>query len=135
MDQLDPQLVESLFHEALDLQPDARLPFLQDRCKTDDELRQAITELLEASDRVAQKPAWNNPAIQLEALHLLPSRVERYEIQERIGAGGMGVVYKALRREGEFTKLVALKVVHSDHPALLQRFHQERQILAGLDHP
>ncbi len=47
----------------------------------------------------------------------------------------MGVVYKALRKEGEFSKLVALKIVHSDHHALLQRFHQERQILAGLDHP
>lgn len=135
MDQLDPQQVESLFHEALDVDAALRDAYLKERCPDDGELRRAVAELLEAAHRVAVKPSWNSPAIHIEAAQLPPSRLDRYEIQERIGAGGMGVVYKALRKEGEFTKVVALKIVHSDHPALLQRFHQERQILAGLDHP
>jgi len=51
----------------------------------------------------------------------------------------MGVVYLALRNDDVFQKLVALKVIGGNYgvsePSVVQRFRQERQILAGLDHP
>src|SRR5262245_59838010 len=60
-----------------------------------------------------------------------------YRLLEEIGRGGMGVVYRASRQDGEFQHDVAIKVAHGrfltregEH-----RFIQERQILAALDHP
>src|SRR5690606_34558853 len=53
------------------------------------------------------------------------------------GRGGMGTVYLAERADGAFEKEVALKLVKRgmDTDEVLRRFHRERQILAGLDHP
>ena len=47
----------------------------------------------------------------------------------------MGVVYKAVRADDEFSKLVAMKIVQDSDPATVSRLRQERQILAGLEHP
>jgi len=48
----------------------------------------------------------------------------------------MGEVYRAVRADGEFTKEVALKTVRVgyDVSSVLERFRNERQILASLDH-
>ncbi len=62
------------------------------------------------------------------------SSVGRYRLLEQIGAGGMGLVYKAIR-EDDFSKVVAVKVLLAPDPAAAARFRHERQILAGLDHP
>lgn len=60
-----------------------------------------------------------------------------YEIVEKIGSGGMGVVYRARRSDQQFDKDVAVKFL--SHAALdgggHQRFLQERRILARLEHP
>lgn len=60
-----------------------------------------------------------------------------YRILREIGVGGMGVVYLAVRDDGAFRKNVALKLLKSKHATqdFIQRFHQERQVLASLDHP
>jgi serine/threonine protein kinase len=60
-----------------------------------------------------------------------------YRILHEIGAGGMGVVYLAVRDDGAFRKNVAVKLLKSNHATadFIQRFHQERQVLANLDHP
>jgi hypothetical protein len=49
----------------------------------------------------------------------------------------MGVVYLAMRDDGTFRKNVALKVLLREQvtPEFIQRFKQERQVLAALDHP
>lgn len=60
----------------------------------------------------------------------------RYEILERIGSGGMAVVYKA--RCHRLNRLVAIKILKSDlaqDAEFRRRFHDESQAVAMLSHP
>ena len=60
-----------------------------------------------------------------------------YKIVRRIGQGGMAAVFLASRADDEYRKQVAVKLVQPglDSRDLLNRFRNERQTLAGLDHP
>ncbi|MEM9531695.1 MAG: serine/threonine-protein kinase [Pseudomonadota bacterium] len=58
-----------------------------------------------------------------------------YELTELLGAGGMGEVYRAERREGDFAQTVAIKLLSVPLRELRLRFSQERQLLARLEHP
>ena len=68
---------------------------------------------------------------------MLGARVGAYLVEGRLGEGGMGRVYGAVRADGLFEQEVALKVVKRgmDTAAVLRRFEAERRILAGLRHP
>ncbi len=65
------------------------------------------------------------------------ARIGPYELETRIGAGGMGAVYLALRADGAFERRVALKLLHPGmHSSeLVERFRRERQVQANLGHP
>ena len=60
-----------------------------------------------------------------------------YRLVRELGRGGMGLVFLAVRDDGTFRKNVALKVLLQErvNQEFLQRFRQERQVLAALDHP
>ncbi|KRG57335.1 hypothetical protein ABB22_09895 [Stenotrophomonas nitritireducens] len=61
-----------------------------------------------------------------------------YRLLQRLGAGGMGVVYLAERSHGDFVQKVALKLLNpvaEASPELRERFARERELLARLDHP
>ena len=65
-------------------------------------------------------------------------RIGPYRILTELGHGGMGVVYLAERADAAYEKQVAIKVVRAAAFAgesLMQRFREERRILATLDHP
>jgi eukaryotic-like serine/threonine-protein kinase len=60
-----------------------------------------------------------------------------YVLVSLLGRGGMGEVWVAERRDGQFEQRVALKLLKRgiDSEGIRRRFLQERQVLAGLDHP
>lgn len=66
-----------------------------------------------------------------------PQRVGPYALEDRIGVGGMGDVYRARRADGSFERTVAIKFIRSSwlNPNALERFNSERQIMAQLQHP
>lgn len=60
-----------------------------------------------------------------------------FRILERIGAGGMGIVFLAERSEGGFAQRVALKLLANStrDPGAVRLFERERKLLAQLEHP
>jgi serine/threonine protein kinase len=98
---------------------------------------QAAQTAAEASGRLVASGAITS--YQAEALQSetpLPVRYGEYVITERIGQGGMGVVYKA-RRSGEF-RIVALKVLPTEltrNADAVRRFRREVEAASSLAHP
>ena len=133
--------IEKLFHEAIELPQGDRAAFLDRACQAGTPLREEVDLLLSAALVAQGNPAWQSGAIANEA-NLIgaehdATEFDRYRLLERIGAGGMGVVYKAVRSEDDISQTVAIKIVHAmprDEMAQA-RFAQERRILARLEHP
>ncbi|HWK09332.1 MAG TPA: serine/threonine-protein kinase, partial [Vicinamibacterales bacterium] len=62
----------------------------------------------------------------------LPSRIGRYEVVDRLGAGGMGVLY--LARDPLLRRTLAIKVLAVDDDDLRERFAREARSAASLSH-
>lgn len=134
--------VESLFDGALDRDPSERDAWLRARCDGDEELLREVQDLLRSSDEAEER--FEQPAA-VDAAHLVVEGlrdpfegkdVGPYRLVEQIGRGGMGVVYRSERRDGQFQQDVVVKILrvgmHDD--AGRERFRRERQILAQLTH-
>ena len=140
------QTVDRLLDEALDLPPEKRLEFIE--AIDDPQLRGEVRELLEHSEAegdLLDRPLADSAPELLDELdrRLEPVTIDPglmlgpYRLVERIGQGGMGVVYLAERADGQFEKKVAVKLMNrglGDETART-RFVSERQILADLEHP
>ena len=67
---------------------------------------------------------------------LLGEMIRQYRLVDYIGKGGHGTVYKA--HDLELDRYAALKIMlakHSNDQALIQRLHQEAEIIRDLRHP
>ena len=130
--------VEELFHEVADLTPDARARYFAEH-DVDEDTRTEVDALLafdsDASGLLQRDigQAANRALAQLEPTG---SRCGPYRLLDRIGRGGMGTVYLAERIDGELVQRVAVKLVQPGAADFQrERFLQERQILASLEHP
>ncbi len=75
-------------------------------------------------------------AISKSALLPVDMGFDDYQILEKIGQGGMGLVYRAVQRS--LNRLVAIKTINiaaSFHPSLRARFQAEAELSAKLQHP
>jgi eukaryotic-like serine/threonine-protein kinase len=134
------QKVKEIFHTAVDLDTAERSRFLDASCNGDGEMRKEVDSLLAshfAAGDFIEGPAFVATEIFEDDFSMADQRFGNYTIIREIGAGGMGVVFLARRCDGEFDQLVAIKVVRQilAEKHLIERFKQERQILATLSHP
>ena len=67
---------------------------------------------------------------------MIGARIAQYRLVEKLGEGGMGDVYRAVRADNQFEKQVAIKLVRQglDTEFVDSRLRKERQILAGFEH-
>jgi serine/threonine protein kinase len=126
---------EAILEEALSFDSvEERRAYLEGACKGNRQLRAQVESLIEAhlvaGGFLSGKPARLGPEAQPGTV------IGRYKLLEKIGEGGMGVVYMAEQQEPVRRK-VALKVIKlgMDSKQVIARFEAERQALALMDHP
>ncbi len=130
--------VESLFDQVADLPAAERGIQLDAACSDDLELRTEVESLLTA---LAGAPTRIHALIGQQAEDLthptmIGRQLGRYRMLEKLGEGGMGVVFLAERVDGEYRTKVAIKLLRGlENHDSIARFRDERQILARLEHP
>ncbi len=137
------QQVKQVLATALELAPEERAAYLDRSYAVDASLRDDIEPLV-ASEQQLRNEFLSEKDL-ADAARSLPAgepswvgrRVGSYKVGEQIGEGGMGAVYRAFRADDQYRKEVALKFVRAGQfgGSVFARFKNERQILAGLDHP
>jgi len=137
--------IEGLFLQAVELPPQERERFLGEVCNGDESLRRELNSLL-ACD-IPETPLVNGSFLPPNggltevsspaATEIAGRRIGPYRLLRLLGHGGMGSVHLAVRDDDHYRKEVAIKLLKRgmDTDFMLNRFRQERQILANLEHP
>lgn len=120
--------VKEIFHAALERKGEDRETFLAVECRGEAEVRAEVDSLLTAHDDASgEEPT--EPGMQ-------GKRIGPYRIVARIGAGGMGEVFRA--HDERLGREVALKILlpHLSHDAdFVRRFEREARAVSALEHP
>jgi eukaryotic-like serine/threonine-protein kinase len=135
-------LVKALWFAVQDAPESQRASMLADP-QIDRDIRLHVEHLLAAAANVGDRfetpaaGALRVDAAEPTAPSLVGRRLGPYTVTRRIGQGGMGVVYEAVRADAAYEQRVAIKTIWRgvDSTVLLKRFRTERQILAELRHP
>src|SRR5512135_1294411 len=138
--------IKRLYNSALELEPDRREAFLREACAGDNSLRTEIERLL--AQKTEAEDLLGKPALEVAARALAQDRKDKpqpdyvgrsllhYRITDKIGEGGMGVVYRA--QDTHLNRPAAIKVlpeVFAEDAEKMARFEREARLLATLDHP
>ena len=132
--------IKAVFSDAVELSADERASFLAKEAGDDAALVAEVNSLLDSHDTAGNFLAAVPTELRAIALRSEPAlageRLGSYRLVEIIGTGGMGDVYKAVRDDDQYRADVAIKIMRADmrNPLSEQRFKNERQILAALDH-
>jgi eukaryotic-like serine/threonine-protein kinase len=133
--------IKQLFADVSELPEGERRAWLAREAGDDPSVIAEVESLLDWNDR--PDPFRDSAPQELYAEIFTPAatsrageRIGAYRIEELVGTGGMGDVYKAMRDDDVYHAEVAIKIMRSDvcNPGAAQRFRAERQILAALDH-
>src|SRR5215471_15134680 len=140
--------VKALFDAALSRLPDERSAFLADACGDDGGLRVEVETLLAAHEKsgsfldgpapdLTEETAEFTTGIRPAATSGLEGRtIGPYRIDRRIGAGGMGEVYRATdTRLGRPVAIKLLLPALASDAEVVRRFRQEPRAAAALNHP
>lgn len=137
-----------VFLAALDCSSAERPDFLFQVCADDTELLKEV-ELLIKNNSPA-KTFLEKPIAKLdlatftespeakeakELKDFIGQKVGKYIIKCKIGEGGMGVVFEAIRSDAPNSKSVAVKILSTNILTIQERFNMEYQIMANLEHP
>ena len=132
--------VDDVFEGARALPADRRPAYLAERCGSDEALRQEVESLLAWDDARAESfleaPVLVRVDDAIVMKNLEGQHIGPYQLASKIGAGGMGEVYKA--RDTRLERTVAIKVLTAhlaDDPHARERFQREARAVAALDHP
>lgn len=111
---------------------------VDDLCGGDGDLIARVSQLLQEAGGFTQTFGSRSAAVPVRTRYddMSGHRVGHYQLERRVGKGGMGSVYAA-HRVDEYQKLVAVKTVRPgmETDEVLRRFRTERQVLASLEHP
>ena len=136
------QQIERFYHAALTRPVEERAAFLEGACAGDESLRRDVEALLDMPPTVEGESATptivsaTRIASEPETLVVSGMQLGVYHLRERIGAGGLGEVYRA--QDTRLGRQVAIKILPlavADDPARRARFEREAQLLASLNHP
>ena len=138
MDQERWKKIKPILEDAIEAAPAGRTAFVVEACGGDDELLIEVQELLALEtddDDLLERPAHEH-LFSPNGRSKPGDQIDKYRIISELGIGGMGAVYLAERVDGNYTQKVALKVIKDgiDSAEVLNRFFNERQILATLQH-
>ena len=141
---MEPTLkeIEEIYHTALEKgSGQAREAYLSHACGENPALRAHVEALLRANEQAGdflEAPAFGPDSIPDEppVAEGPGTVIGRYKLLEKIGEGGMAVVYMAEQQE-PIRRKVALKIIKlgMDTKQVIARFEAERQALALMDHP
>ena len=142
--------IEALMDKALEVPSNEREKLVRHEAGNNPELIDQVLKMLAASDDAGEFMESKGQSHLHDVLAKMASAVaedetERddrrmvgpYRLVRKIGRGGMGQVYLAVRDDEAFKRYVALKVIRKgmDSEDILKRFKTERHILASLTHP
>lgn len=126
--------IEGLLERCLELTPEERDEVLE--AAPDAEVAARVRRLLEL-EAGTSKRGFLEPRRVSVSPRLVAERIGPWQVTERIGEGGMGIVFEAQRADGAFDKRVAVKLLKLGlcSEEFEERFHTEVRVLAALSHP